>query len=69
MPRNSERDIRRTLKSLSRQRVALVLQPGNVWVIERAVEDNEQTDAALKTAYMRGWVKLRGHASILHGSA
>jgi hypothetical protein len=63
VPRNSERDIRRTLKSLSRQRVALVLQPGNVWVIERAVEDNEQTDSALKTA------KLRGHASILHGSA
>jgi hypothetical protein len=26
-------------------------------VIEYAVEDNEQTDAALKTAYMRGWVK------------
>jgi hypothetical protein len=28
-----------------------------VWVIEKAVEDNEQTDAALKTAYMRGWVE------------
>jgi hypothetical protein len=26
-------------------------------VIENAVEDNEQTDTALKTAYMRGWVK------------
>jgi hypothetical protein len=57
MPLNSERKIRRTLKRLSLQRVALVLQPGNVWVIENAVEDNEQTDAALKTAYMRGWVK------------
>jgi hypothetical protein len=54
---NSESDIRRTLKRLSRQRVGLVLQPGNVWVIENAVEDNEQTDTALKTAYMRGWVK------------
>ncbi len=54
---NSESDIRHTLKRLSGQRVALVLQPGNVWVIENAVEDNEQTDAALKTAYMRGWVK------------
>ena len=53
---NSESGIRRTLKRLSRQRVALVLQPGNVWVIENAIEDNEQTDAALKTAYMRGWV-------------
>lgn len=54
---NSESDIRRALKRLSRQRVALVLQPGNVWVIENAVEDDEQTDASLKTAYMRGWVK------------
>ena len=53
---NSESAIRHTLKRLSRQRVALVLQPGNVWVIENAVEDNEQTDTALKTAYMRGWV-------------
>lgn len=53
---NSESDVRSTLKRLSRQRVALVLQPGNVWVIEDAVEDNERTDAALKTAYIRGWV-------------
>jgi hypothetical protein len=54
---NSEREIRHILKRLSRQRVALVLQPGNVWVIEDAIEDNEETDAALKTAYMRGWVE------------
>jgi hypothetical protein len=33
------------------------VQPGNVWVVEKAVEDNEQTDAALKTAFMRGWVE------------
>ena len=56
VPMNSEREIRRILKRLSQQRVALVLQPGNVWVIEDAIEDNEETDAALKTAYMRGWV-------------
>lgn len=49
--------IRRILRRLSKQRVALVLQPGNVWVIEKAVEDNEETDAALKTCYMRGWVE------------
>ncbi len=49
--------IRRTLRSLSRQRVALVLQPGNVWVIENAVGDSEETDANLKTCYMRGWVE------------
>jgi hypothetical protein len=49
--------IREVLRGLSRQRVALVLQPGNVWVIEKAVEDNEETDAALKTCHMRGWVE------------
>lgn len=45
------------LRRLSKQRVALVLQPGNVWVIEYAVPDNEETDALLKTCYMRGWVE------------
>ena len=49
--------IRRILRRLSKQRVAIVLQPGNVWVIEKAVEDNEETDTALKTCYMRGWVE------------
>lgn len=47
--------IRSVLKQLARQRVALVLQPGNVWVIENAVANNEVTDAALKTCFMRGW--------------
>jgi len=49
--------IRRVLRQLAKQRVGLVLQPGNVWVIEKAVEDNQETDAALKTCYMRGWVE------------
>jgi hypothetical protein len=49
--------IRRTLRKLSRQRVALVLQPGNVWVIERAVSSTAETDTALKTCHMRGWVE------------
>lgn len=49
--------IRRVLRRLAKQRVGLVLQPGNVWAIEKAVEDNEVTDAALKTCYMRGWVE------------
>jgi hypothetical protein len=35
----------------------MVLQPGNHWVIELAVTDDELTDAALKTAWMRGWVE------------
>ena len=50
--------IRRILKKASRQRVARVLQPGNVWVIENALEHTEETDTALKTCYMRGWVDV-----------
>lgn len=49
--------IRRILRRLSKQRVGIVLQPGNVWVIENAIEDDNETDAALKTCYMRGWVE------------
>lgn len=49
--------IRMILRRLAKLRAGLVLQPGNVWVIENAVEDNEETDAALKTCYMRGWVE------------
>lgn len=49
--------IHRTLRGLAKQRVAMVLQPGNVWVIERALKDTEETDALLKTCYMRGWVE------------
>jgi hypothetical protein len=52
-----ERVIRQTLRKLSRQRVALVLQPGNVWVIEKAVNATAETDTALKTCHMRGWVE------------
>lgn len=49
--------IYRLLRRLARQCVGMVLQTGNCWVIEYAVEDNEETDALLKTCYMRGWVE------------
>lgn len=52
-----ERQIRSTLRKLSRQRVAIVLQPGGIWVIEKAVPDIEDHDAALMTCVMRGWVE------------
>ena len=47
----------RVLRQLARQRVVLVLQPGNVWVIEYAAPDDEETDALIKTCFMRGWVE------------
>lgn len=49
--------IYRILRRLAKQRVGLVLQPGNVWVIEYSVPDDDESDALLKTCYMRGWVE------------
>ena len=57
-----ERKIRRTLRQLSRQRVRLILQPGNVFVVDDAVRHDDDTDAALQTCWMRGWVELVDHA-------
>lgn len=47
----------RLLRRLAKQRVSLVLQPGNTWVIEFAVEDTQELDVLLKTCFMRGWVE------------
>lgn len=49
--------IYRTLKAVSRQRVALILQPGNFWVIEKAIPHDEETEANLRTCHLRGWVE------------
>ena len=56
----TERQIRQTLRRLARQRVAFILQPGNVWVVERAVDDSDGEDvaAALRTCQLRGWVGI-----------
>jgi hypothetical protein len=43
---------------MARQRVGMILQPGNVWVIERAVPAGERTAAALRTCHLRGWVEI-----------
>ncbi len=52
-----EWSIYRTLKSFSRQRVAVILQPGDVWVIEKAVKASEKIDANLRTCQLRGWIE------------
>lgn len=52
-----ERQIRKVLGGLARQRVALILQPQGVWVIERALTRDDDTEAALMTCHMRGWVE------------
>jgi hypothetical protein len=53
-----ERFIRSVLRKLSQQRVAVLLQPGNVWVIEKAVTGDGDLEEALRTCHMRGWVEL-----------
>jgi hypothetical protein len=53
-----ERTIRRTLRQLCRQRVRLILLPGNVFVIDNSAAPRADTDAALRTCWLRGWVEL-----------
>lgn len=53
-----ERDLRRALRAIARQRVAMVLQPGNFLVIEQAAPDSEWFDVAARTCLIRGWVAV-----------
>lgn len=52
-----ETEIRRVLSGLARQRVALVLQPHRVWVIEKALQRNDDVEALLMTCLIRGWIE------------
>ena len=54
-----ERFIRVTLRRLAEQSVGMVLQPGDVWVIENSLPSgDEETVAALRTCHMRGWIEV-----------
>lgn len=50
--------IRRTLRKIARQRVAMILEPNNIWVIEKALVSNEKIEAAIATCLMRGWIEI-----------
>ena len=52
----------RRLRKLAKQRIRMVLQPGNSWVIDRAITHGGDTEAALQTCQMRGWVEPLHHA-------
>lgn len=58
-----EYSIYKTLTCISKQRVVLLLQPGNAWVIEKAFPDTDQNQANIRTCIIRGWVDLL-HESI-----
>lgn len=51
-----EHRIRGVLRALARQRVAVLLQPGDVWVIEKAPKRFHGFEEALRTCHLRGWV-------------
>lgn len=53
-----ERDVKRALRAVARQRVALVLQPGNVPVVECSPPDAEWFDVGVRTCHIRGWVEV-----------
>jgi hypothetical protein len=57
-----DRTIHRTLRKLAKQRVRLVLQPGDYWVIDSAIPQDDDTHAALLTCQMRGWIEPLHHA-------
>lgn len=53
-----ERQIRRAIRAIARQRVAIVLQPGNVQVLERSPPRDEWFELGVQTAMIRGWVEV-----------
>ena len=57
-----ERSVRKVLRRLSRQRVDLILQPGNVWVVNHGVTEADDVSEALRTCHMRGWVEPMSNA-------
>lgn len=64
--RSAEREIRHVLRSLARQRVRGVLQPGTIWLIERVRPDDENSEAAKLTCLMRGWIEILHEAVPSH---
>lgn len=53
-----ERQVHRALKAIARQRVTLVLQPGNVELIELSPPNEEWYELGVRSARIRGWVEV-----------
>ena len=53
----TERAIRRAVRGLARQRVAAILQPGNMLVVERGPSRRDPSEAALRSCHLRGWAE------------
>ena len=48
--------IRSALKALARQRVAMIAQPDNVWVLENVPTIDPHFGVSIRTCILRGWV-------------
>jgi hypothetical protein len=53
----TERFIRKTLRQVARQRV-VASAPGGAWVVRSDVLSDAQTQAALRTCHLRGWLEV-----------
>lgn len=61
-----ERQIRKALRAIARQRVAMVLEPGDMVVVENSPANDEWFDAAARSCLIRGWVAVL-HESVPTG--
>lgn len=62
-----ERQIRRSLRAVARQRVVMVLHPGGVQVVERSPPNEEWFEVGVRTCHIRGWVEVL-HESLPTGA-
>jgi hypothetical protein len=62
-----ERMVRKALRAVARQRVILVLKPGNVHVIENSPTNEEWFEVGIRTCHIRGWVEVL-HENLPTGS-
>ena len=58
--------IYRLLRRIAKQRVGMIMQPGNVWVIEYAAPINESSMPMVQTCVLRGWIEVL-HEAVNHG--
>jgi hypothetical protein len=62
-----ERQVRRALRAIARQRVVMVLNPGGVQVVEKSPPNQEWFEVGIRTCHIRGWVEVL-HESLPTGS-
>jgi hypothetical protein len=57
-----EAQVKSALTALAQQRVRLIVQPGNVWIVDRSPVHTQEFNSAIATAMIRGWVTTIANA-------